>query len=292
MSYTKQNFTDGQVLKAEHLNKMENGIADAATIPTASVGQTIVVEEVDANGKPTKWKAADYQEKICESTYEEIVPLTEFTPTYNSQISAPQAGLNDFEMEVGCKYKVVYDGVEYICEAFSAVVGTIAFTAVGNKMLIGGENTGEPFGVGKVAGATRGFVISLDMNSHSVQVFEEAGTPISLKYLENALPYYIDVIHDKGETASLSDDIFTCTDTVENVTKMLGRGRSVIVRIQTNSTPYVYLLTLETYGYEGSEAILGFSRTTNATVFGNIFKSLYLVSNQDGTFDVTESFGD
>lgn len=30
MAYTKQNFEDGQVLTAEHLNKMEQGIADAA----------------------------------------------------------------------------------------------------------------------------------------------------------------------------------------------------------------------------------------------------------------------
>lgn len=28
MAYTKQNFTEGQVLKAEHLNKMEQGIID------------------------------------------------------------------------------------------------------------------------------------------------------------------------------------------------------------------------------------------------------------------------
>ena len=31
MSYTKQNFTTGQVLKASHLNYIENGISDNAT---------------------------------------------------------------------------------------------------------------------------------------------------------------------------------------------------------------------------------------------------------------------
>ena len=31
MSYTKQNFTDGQVLTAEQLNHMEDGIAEAVT---------------------------------------------------------------------------------------------------------------------------------------------------------------------------------------------------------------------------------------------------------------------
>lgn len=32
MSYNKQNFTDGQVLKAEHLNNMENGIENAVSV--------------------------------------------------------------------------------------------------------------------------------------------------------------------------------------------------------------------------------------------------------------------
>ena len=32
MAYTKQNFEDGQTLKAEHLNKMEEGIKDTETL--------------------------------------------------------------------------------------------------------------------------------------------------------------------------------------------------------------------------------------------------------------------
>lgn len=37
MAYTKQNFVDGQTLKAEHLNKIEDGIAAAETnaVPTS-----------------------------------------------------------------------------------------------------------------------------------------------------------------------------------------------------------------------------------------------------------------
>lgn len=37
---------------------------------TASVGQTIVVEEVDATGKPTKWKAADFPKIVVVSIKE------------------------------------------------------------------------------------------------------------------------------------------------------------------------------------------------------------------------------
>lgn len=44
MSYTKQNFVSGQVLKAEHLNNMENGIeanASAVTSPSAQIGAAL-----------------------------------------------------------------------------------------------------------------------------------------------------------------------------------------------------------------------------------------------------------
>ena len=41
---------------------------------TAEVGQTIIVKEVDANSKPTKWEAASYQERICGTEYGIIVP--------------------------------------------------------------------------------------------------------------------------------------------------------------------------------------------------------------------------
>jgi hypothetical protein len=41
---------------------------------TAEVGQTIVVKEVDENGKPTKWKAVDYLEPLAGST-KDITPM-------------------------------------------------------------------------------------------------------------------------------------------------------------------------------------------------------------------------
>lgn len=48
----------------QRVNDMEEG---APLIHTAKVGQTIVVEEVDENGKPTKWKAADHLDGAVQS---------------------------------------------------------------------------------------------------------------------------------------------------------------------------------------------------------------------------------
>ena len=69
MSYNKQNFTSGQVLKAEHLNHMETGIDNAIEKPeTASVGQMLIVEEIDENGKPTKFKTINIEKELPEVT--------------------------------------------------------------------------------------------------------------------------------------------------------------------------------------------------------------------------------
>ena len=60
MAYTKQNFADNRVLMAENLEKMEDGILERILAPAvATVGQTIVVSEVDEEGKPIKWEAAN-----------------------------------------------------------------------------------------------------------------------------------------------------------------------------------------------------------------------------------------
>ena len=151
---------------------------------TAEVGQTIVVEEVDNSGKPAKWKAADYQERICGTGFvNEIVPFTEVTPIYNETLGMPNANLNDFELVAGEKYKVVYDGVEYVCEAIPGTFSGMDFIALGNQMLAGGPDTGHPFGVGKITQAPAGFVICMDMNLHSVQVFGEGVEKIPSKYI-------------------------------------------------------------------------------------------------------------
>lgn len=54
MSYTKQNFVDGQVLDAEHLNHIEQGIVDleeSIATPPASVGEvTLLANKWVVNG--------------------------------------------------------------------------------------------------------------------------------------------------------------------------------------------------------------------------------------------------
>lgn len=212
------------------LNRMaENGVgggSGSANIDvTAEVGQTIVVEEVDASGKPTKWKAAEYQPRTHWSEEIEIVPPTNFTPQYDSSISVPNAPLNDFELTSGEKYKVVFDGVEYTCEAFIGVLGTWNFTAVGNKIMISGEDTGEPFAVYKVKGATIGGVITLDMNPHTVRVECEIVHKIPEKYIssEREILYIFGNKSNNGDITIQSDaeSILSLCEYDGNITPVL-----------------------------------------------------------------------
>lgn len=60
MSYQKQNFANGEVLSASHLNHIENGIADVES--TANATKTVVDKIIDPtlslSGKAADAKAA------------------------------------------------------------------------------------------------------------------------------------------------------------------------------------------------------------------------------------------
>ena len=129
----------------------EEGAEDGGTSidVTAEVGQTIIVKEVDANGKPTKWEAAEYQPRTHWKT--ETVILPETTVEVD-----PEAGMGlipaEFTLENGKAYTVKYNGVEYVstCSANEEGVffGNLGPVSEGTM-----PDTGEPFyaGYGAIA---------------------------------------------------------------------------------------------------------------------------------------------
>lgn len=105
---------------------------------TAEVGQTIVVEEVDANGKPTKWKAMDFQPR---THWVEPVELVNGTAVLNADAGVLILPTN-IQFTAGQTYHVTYNGTEYTCTAvFHEMVGY----AIGNLAMAGLPDTGEPF---------------------------------------------------------------------------------------------------------------------------------------------------
>lgn len=110
---------------------------------TAEVGQTIVVEEVDDNGKPTKWKAAEYQPRTHWTENATILPETVVEVD-------PDAGMGlipvEFTVEGGKKYTVKYNGVDYVTSCLESdgqfLLGN------GGAMIEGAPVTDDPFILG------------------------------------------------------------------------------------------------------------------------------------------------
>lgn len=103
---------------------------------TAAVGQTIIVKEVDANGKPTKWEGADYLEPLIGST-EEITPAQ----AAEALLAGRPIVLSFTDATFGT---LVFNSITY-CEAFGgAVQASQIFYMQGvyiASVLIGGGGT-------------------------------------------------------------------------------------------------------------------------------------------------------
>jgi hypothetical protein len=257
---------------------------------TAEVGQTIIVKEVDENGKPTKWKSADYQPRTHWSEWKEVVPTRQITPQYDSSLSAPTAGLPTFEIMSGAKYKTTFDGVEYACTAFSGALNGMDFVAFGNQAVIGGENTGEPFAVVYVGYC---FIITFDMNPHTVQVFAETATQIPQKYLANAFPYYVEVYRES--TSGTPSNDFSCSETQANLEAIYNSGRLVVLRLETydtlNKTRMWSYYQLSSVFLPKDLPILIISFVHPIGNSGNGQSALIFMPNEGGTYDISEDFG-
>ncbi|MBQ7354712.1 MAG: hypothetical protein IJW62_04240, partial [Clostridia bacterium] len=178
----------------------KSGEGDSASIEvTAEVGQTIVVEAVDADDKPTKWKAADYQPRTHWSEWEDVLPET--TAEVDTELS--YAIFPYVALEVGKEYLVNYNGVEYVVS--NATNPTDGMFMMGNvgAMDESFPNTGEPFILGIDDGTVSGdpciVAIPLDGSATvTLSVSEEKYHTIPKEYVPK--PYYVyDITKDQFE---------------------------------------------------------------------------------------------
>lgn len=164
---------------------------------TAQVGQTIVVKEVDANGKPTAWESADYQPRTHWSEVVTILPET------TVEIDAEQGiGVipHEFSVVGGKEYTVVYNGVEYTdCEC-TEVEGMFAIGNLG-AIVEGFPVTAHPFAIayGQIDSDENenpilGWMFApLDgSTSVTLSIIEESVTQIPEKYIPKPYVYEID----------------------------------------------------------------------------------------------------
>ncbi len=142
VSINRDTYTKEEVEEA--INAAVGSVGGGAGIDvTAEVGQTIVVKEVDANGKPTKWEAAEYQEKICGQGDVYLIKDAVIDAVIDEEVGFGIANTYcDSKLEAGVKYKVVFNGDEYESIAFDVGDGTMI---AGNLAVLGGDDTGEPY---------------------------------------------------------------------------------------------------------------------------------------------------
>lgn len=148
-------------------------------INNATVGQTIIAEEVDDTGNPTKWKAADYQERTHwdELVKGDVLPVTTFRGVYNDSLGFNMAILPLFRLLEGKTYTVIYDDVTYTCVAKTSGMNGMTYVGIGNDMFFGGEQTSEPFGIAYIESESAAFVIPLVEGTHTVGITGETTVP-------------------------------------------------------------------------------------------------------------------
>lgn len=265
---------------------------------TAKVGQTIVVDEVDANGKPTKWSAMDYQPRTHWQGEKVMLPETAFegVPLPNTIINAaPLMGLT-----AGHTYIVNFDGINYTCVAEKGVtqLGNTIYnvTYIGNPGMVGGAINDIPFVCADVLDYTppMGCVLVFVNGMHTVSVtgVDETNT-IPDKYVDfsKAFALFIDVY---AETSVSSEATYTCYDTIENVESAFAMGRDIKIKVHIVGDNKSDLISIYDLSMYVSGETLGASKLifTGTTYSIDVSKTLVLSPQEDGTYSVTGGLGD
>ena len=232
-----------------------SGGGSASIDVTASVGQTIVVEEVDANGKPTKWKAAEYQPRThwSEETVGILVPHTVFKSILNPSLQMPIYMLPEFGLETGKTYTVIYDGIEYPCTAVSGALQGLDFISIGNTYLANGTQTSEPFIVAKIPALGATLVIDLiGGENHAIQINGEKTVYHTLpEYAPNE--YWVNFI-PTGIVGGDGNSIYHFSAEWDELISAIKAGKNIYAKLETYGVDSNYIR--QTY-------MLGFAELDN-----------------------------
>ena len=178
---------------------------------TAAVGQTVKITAVDENGQPTEWEAVDMAEQVQPDWNQNDSTAANYVKNrthYTKMDTVLKYGvLSGFEDQGNGTYVYnlpytldIYDGLKVEVTWDNQVYQLTAqpfngFTFIGNSIFLGGEDSGEPFGLAiiKQGGITTVGSTSTE-TSHGVGIVAE--TPVRIKpyflpsniaYLQNGL---------------------------------------------------------------------------------------------------------
>lgn len=153
MSYTKQNFSNGQVLTADHMNKIDEALSREAL----QFGDETVFYLPETN---LTFMSMEEMEGLYVTQIETVYPFVD-----------------------GDIYVVNYNGKEYSCKC------NLELGGIGNiGVLSGGDDTGEPFVI--ATGTTPYMIISLQSDINvTLSITGTKAIPISVKYIPEEAIY-------------------------------------------------------------------------------------------------------
>lgn len=208
---------------------------------TASPGQTIRVTEVDEDGKPTAWEAADYQprthwsEPVDESNLLYELPVV-FTDSA-ALLASPLTGII-----IGNTYRVNWNGVDYTCTACGTDIGVgVQVVSLGDLGAAesGTPVTGEPFVILASPVVLNGIwsaIYALDGSTEALvkisAVVTEKIHPLPNKYLDlHWIPSAEEVEYVKD--LYVPESPYTTTDYPElaEYVKSIGNGCEIAITI-------------------------------------------------------------
>lgn len=218
MAYTKQNFEDGQILEAEHLNKMEEGIAapDWDQMVNRPFGETPTV----------------------------LYEGTDLTPENADGLYTMQ--LSDSSMLAhGTTCKVTFDGVEYTC----TVADYYGMPVMGNlSMMSAGDDTGEPFLVADGSLNGNGVAIMASSAFTSLRIVGATITTVPAEYLDVETVFYVN-----GSTTKYpyiyKDSSMNIPVTLAELTEANNKGRIRLLNTYIYWTTPTVVTLLSDYGY-------------------------------------------
>jgi hypothetical protein len=181
--------SDKQEIVSEVIGSLPETPSSGTTIDVvAEVGQTIVVKEVDAGGKPTKWEAAGYQPRTHweekDTTF--VFPADgSYYPFKINITSNPSIIPSVVPIRIGEVYNVYFDNVLYICRTVIGNFMGAPCIVLGNEALIGGINTGEPFALGVIEGMDVSAVTATEVGSHTIRVTKSTIHSLDSRYYNN-----------------------------------------------------------------------------------------------------------
>lgn len=223
MSYEKQNFKNGPVLTAEHLNNMEQGIEEAA---------------VQTDWNQTDDTAPDFlKNKPFGDELVEIIPETEVVSEdldgmFGTMLNPALFTGNESQLVIA------FDGTEYVCDAIDSGEGYPIF---GNMSLIGGDDTGEPFVVVVAPMYDLVMVGIPDLEPHLMSIFAIVAKKIDDKYVPSQTVLYINSAN-KNDVKYLYMDA-ACTIVATKADLVTDRAVSIKIGSLVAITPLTISLT-------------------------------------------------